>query len=50
MPDTNSSLFCKLKLMKLVSIRTRYGGTKAVLWAKKKDDATWGLGWSKNEK
>ena len=44
MPLTNSSLFCKLKLIKFVSIRTRYGGTSAVLCAKNKDDATWGLG------
>lgn len=38
MPPTSSSLFCKLKLIKLVSIRTRYGGTRDVLCAKKRED------------
>jgi len=30
-PDINSNLFCKLKLIKFVSMSTRYGGTRAVL-------------------
>jgi len=42
MPLTNSSLFCRLKLMKLVSTRTRYGGTSAVLCARKSEDAAGG--------
>jgi len=29
--------------MKLVSIRTRYGGTRAVLWARNREEATCGL-------
>ena len=29
--------------MKLVSISTRYGGTRAVLCAKNNEEATWGL-------
>ena len=44
-PLTNSSLFCKLKLMKLVSISTRYGGTSAVLCCRNIDEAIWGLGY-----
>jgi len=42
-PEINSSLFCKLKLIKFVSMSTRYGGTRAVLWAKNKEEAIWGL-------
>ena len=42
-PEINSSLFCKLKLIKFVSMSTRYGGTRAVLCAKNKEDAVWGL-------
>jgi uncharacterized C2H2 Zn-finger protein len=38
MPATSSSLFCKLKLMKFVSISTRYGGTRAELWARNKEE------------
>jgi hypothetical protein len=30
-------------LIKFVSISTRYGGTRAVLYARKNEDATWGL-------
>ena len=40
MPLTSSILFCKLKLMKLVSIITRYGGTRASLCCRNKDEAT----------
>lgn len=40
---TSSSLFCRLKFMKFVSIKTRYGGTSSVLWARNIDDATCGL-------
>ena len=29
--------------MKFVSIRTRYGGTRAVLWARNSDEATGAL-------
>jgi len=43
-PLTNSSLFCKLKLIKLVSISTRYGGTSAVLCCRNIEEANWGLG------
>ena len=42
-PLTNSSLFCRLKLMKFVSINTRYGGTRAVLCWRNREEATWGL-------
>lgn len=42
-PLTSSSLFWRLKLMKFVSIRTRYGGTSAVLCARNNEEATWGL-------
>jgi hypothetical protein len=40
---TSSSLFCRLKFMKFVSIKTRYGGTSSVLCARNMDDATCGL-------
>ena len=43
MPLTSSNLFWRLKLMKLVSMRTRYGGTSAVLCCRKSDEATCGL-------
>lgn len=39
----SSNLFCRLKLMKLVSIRTRYGGARAVLCCRKSEDAICGL-------
>lgn len=38
MPCTRSSLFWSEKLMKFVSIRTRYGGARAVLWVRKRED------------
>src|SRR5712671_3633140 len=44
MPPTSSSLFWRLKLIKLVSIRIRYGGTRAVLWVRKSEEATGALG------
>ena len=43
MPLTSSNLFWRLKLMKLVSIRTRYGGTRAVLCCRKREEETCGL-------
>lgn len=43
MPLISSSLFCRLKLMKFVSMSTRYGGARAVLCCKKRADGTWGL-------
>jgi hypothetical protein len=42
-PRTGSILFCIEKLMKLVSIIIRYGGPRAWLYWKNKDDATCGL-------
>ena len=42
MPLINSSLFCRLKLIKLVSMRTRYGGESAVLCCKNRaEGACW---------
>ena len=40
MPLTSSNLFWRLKLIKLVSMRTRYGGTRALLCCKNRDEAT----------
>lgn len=37
-PCTNSILFCRLKLMKLVSTNTLYGGPSAVLCWKKSEE------------
>lgn len=40
MPPISSSLFCKLKFMKFVSMSTRYGGTSASLCCRNNDEAT----------
>jgi hypothetical protein len=40
---TSSSLFWMEKLMKLVSTKTWYGGPRAALYLKKREEATWGL-------
>lgn len=42
-PLIKSNLFCKLKLIKFVSIKTRYGGTRAALCARNREEATCGL-------
>ena len=39
-PDTSSSLFCKLKLIKFVSTSTRYGGPSEALCDKKSEEET----------
>jgi hypothetical protein len=48
MPLMRSSLFCKLKFIKFVSMSTRYGGTSAELCARNNDDATCGLSNERN--
>lgn len=40
MPWTSSILFWMLKLIKLVSTRTRYGGPRSVLCDRKSEDET----------
>lgn len=43
MPPISSSLFWRLKLMKFVSMSTRYGGTRASLCCRNNEEATWVL-------
>lgn len=45
MVGMTSSLCWMVWDMKLVSTRTEYGGVKAVLYWKKRDDGAWGLWW-----
>lgn len=43
---SSSSLCWTVWERKLVSMRTEYGGTRAVLYWKKREEETWGLLWT----